>query len=56
MSASVLTIPVLLIMATDPAVGEMLPLNYVTATLIGWQTNSTFKDLMAVYKKKPKQD
>lgn len=53
MSASVLTIPVLLIMATDPAVGEMLPLNYVTATLIGWQTNSTFKALMAMYQKKP---
>ncbi len=56
MVASIITIPVLLIMATDPAVGEMLPLNYVTATLIGWQTNSTFKALMAMYQRKPKSE
>jgi hypothetical protein len=52
MIASVITIPVLLIMACEPAVAEMLPLNYITATLIGWQTNSTFKALMGMYGKK----
>lgn len=52
MIASIITIPVLLIMATEPAVAEMLPLNYVTAVLAGWQTDSTFKALMGMYSKK----
>jgi len=50
--ASVITIPVLIIMATDPAVRETLPLNYITAVLAGWQTDSTFKSLMGMYSKK----
>jgi len=56
MVASLITIPVLLVMACEPAVAEMLPLNFITATLIGWQTNSTFKALMGMYSKKPKSE
>ena len=40
-------------MATDESLKDVLPLNNVTATLAGWQTNSVFKALMGMYK--PKQ-
>ncbi len=45
--ASMIMLPVLLIIATDTSLHEVLPLNNVTAVLAGWQTNSTFKSLMA---------
>tara|TARA_R110000751_G_scaffold16709_1_gene52603 strand:- start:299 stop:625 length:327 start_codon:yes stop_codon:yes gene_type:complete len=54
MIASVLMIPVLLLMATDSSMSEILPLNNVTAVLAGWQTNSTFKALMGIYTAKVK--
>jgi hypothetical protein len=55
MAATCLSIPVILMMATDPVVNEILPINNVTAVLAGWQTNSTFKNLMGLFEKKSKQ-
>jgi len=55
-AATFLSIPVILIMATDPAIKDTLPINNVTAVLAGWQTNSTFKNLMSLFGKKPKSD
>ena len=54
MAATFLSIPVILIMATDPAIKDTLPINNVTAVLAGWQTNSTFKNLMGLFGKKGK--
>jgi hypothetical protein len=54
MIATFLMIPVLLLMATDTTMSEVLPLNNVTAVLAGWQTNSTFKALMGIYTSKLK--
>lgn len=52
---SIISIPVLLIMATDPIVANTLPINNVTSVFAGWQTNSMFRNLMSMYSKKPKQ-
>ena len=49
---SLIGIPVLLIVATDESVKDVLPINNVTAMLAGWQTQSLFKTLFAVYSKK----
>lgn len=56
MAATFLSIPVILIMAADPAIKDTLPINNVTAVLAGWQTNSTFKNLMSLFNKKSKAD
>lgn len=53
--ASVLMIPVLLILATDTSLKDILPLNYFTATMVGWQTNSTFKAVMSYGSSKMKK-
>jgi hypothetical protein len=45
---SAITIPVVLIMACDPAISEYFPLTNVTSVFAGWQTNSIFRNLMAV--------
>ena len=45
--AAIIMLPVLLLVSTDTSLGEILPLNNVTAVLAGWQTDSTFKSLMA---------
>jgi len=42
---SAISIPVILIVATDTSLKELLPINYVTALLAGWQTQSIFKSL-----------
>lgn len=47
--ATLIMIPVLLTIATDPSIKTILPLNYVTAALAGWQTNSTFIGVMEIY-------
>lgn len=44
--ASFIMIPVILIIATDTGVKDLLPINYVTAVLTGWQTQSLFRTLM----------
>lgn len=46
---SIIGIPVLLIIATDPSVKDFLPINNVTAMLAGWQTQSMFKTIFAVF-------
>ncbi len=50
--ATFLSIPVLLIMAADGAIAEILPINNVTAVLAGWQTNSVFRNLMTMFAKR----
>jgi hypothetical protein len=42
---SIIGIPVLLIVATDTSLHELLPVNYITAVLCGWQTQSLFKTI-----------
>lgn len=42
---SIIGIPVLLIVATDTSLNKLLPVNYVTAVLCGWQTQSLFKTI-----------
>ena len=46
---SIIGIPVILIIATDPVVKSMLPINYVTAMLAGLQTQSLFKTIFSIY-------
>lgn len=46
---SIIGIPVLLIIATDPIVKSTLPINYLTAMLVGLQTQSFFKTLFSIY-------
>jgi hypothetical protein len=52
MISSFISIPVILIMATDDSLKDLLPINKVTAVLAGWQTNSIFKSLMTLASKK----
>lgn len=49
---SIVGIPVLLIVATDKSIKDVLPINYVTAMLAGWQTQSLFKTVFAMYNRK----
>lgn len=49
---SSISIPVILIVATDTALEQLLPINYLTAVLAGAQTSSTFKWVVSVGKKK----
>lgn len=46
---SVIGIPVLLILSTDTSLKDILPINYVTAVLCGWQTQSLFKSVFSLY-------
>lgn len=50
--ASLIMIPILLIMATDASIKELLPINKVTAVIAGAQTQSIFNSLLNVYAKK----
>ncbi len=50
--ATAIMTPLLLIMATDSSIKELLPINNVTAVLAGWQTQSVFRSIMALAKKK----
>ena len=47
--ASIIMIPVLLILSADTSLKDVLPINNVTAVLAGWQTQSVFKSLMNFY-------
>lgn len=38
--ASIVAIPVILVICTDTSIKEMLPINYLTSFLAGWQTQS----------------
>lgn len=46
---SIIAIPVILVVATDSSIHEFLPINLVTAVLAGWQTQSIFKSVFAMY-------
>lgn len=46
---SIIGIPILLIIATDTSLKDILPINYVTAVLCGWQTQSLFKSVFSLY-------
>jgi len=41
--SSLVAIPVLLLIMTDTSISELLPLNYVTAFLTGYQTQSLLR-------------
>lgn len=43
--ASAVAIPVILIICTDTSIKEMLPINYLTAFLAGWQTQAFIRTL-----------
>ena len=47
--ATVIMIPLILIMAKTDLVKDTLPINNVTAVLAGWQTNSVYKSIMGVF-------
>lgn len=50
--AVAIMIPTLLIVVTDTSLSELLPINYVTALLAGYQTQSFFKSLISIGGKK----
>lgn len=55
--ASFISIPVLLLIMTDTSLGDLLPLNYFTAFLTGYQTQSFLRSFaMIAGKKYIKQD
>lgn len=43
--ASVVLVPIILIVCTDSSVKEILPINYVTAFLAGYQTQSFVRSI-----------
>lgn len=45
-----ISIPVVMVLISDPAVQTYLPLTYPTALLAGWQTQSMLKSLIAIGK------
>ena len=45
---SIIGIPVLLVIATDSSIQDILPINNVTAVLCGWQTQSLFKSVFSM--------
>jgi hypothetical protein len=49
-AATIIMIPTILIVLSDSPIGDMLPLNHITALLAGYQTNSLFKTLIDVGK------
>lgn len=55
-SASIIMIPVILLVLSDTALSEVLPINHVTALLAGYQTNSLFKTLINVGSTKYKKE
>lgn len=54
--ASVISIPVLLLLSADTALKEWFPINYGTSVLAGWQTQSIFKTLMEIASKRTKKE
>ena len=54
--ASLIMIPVILIVLTDESLKDILPINKVTAVLAGYQTQSLFKSLMNMYISRVKKD
>jgi len=52
LTATIIMIPVILVVLSDTSLSEILPINHVTALLAGYQTNSVFKSLIGIGKKK----
>lgn len=50
--ASCIIIPMMMIVCSEPAVSELVPITYVTSVLLGYQAHSFFKGVMDVAKKK----
>jgi len=50
--ASFVAIPVLLMIMTDTSLGDLLPLNYITAFLTGYQTQSFLRSFAQIAGKK----
>lgn len=50
--ATFIMIPVILILLTDTSMKDILPINKVTSVLAGYQTQSTFRTIMNIFKKK----
>lgn len=46
--ASIIAIPAILIVCTDTSLKDVLPINYVTAFLAGYQTQSLLRSLSAI--------
>jgi len=46
--ASVVSIPIILIMCTDTSMKDILPINYVTSFLAGYQTQSFLKSISSI--------
>ena len=47
-SASVIAIPILLTVCTDTSLKELLPINYLTAFLSGYQTQSILRYMVSI--------
>lgn len=54
--ASVIMIPVLLIVLSDDSLKDILPINKVTAVLAGYQTQSLFRSIMNMFGNRIKKD
>lgn len=50
--ASGIAIPAILVMCTDTSLKEVLPINYVTAFLAGYQTQSILRSVSRIVGKK----
>jgi hypothetical protein len=50
--ASFIAIPVIMIIMTDTSLKELMPLNYITAFLTGYQTQSFLRTLTNIFGKK----
>lgn len=51
-ATTLISIPILLIAASDNFLKELLPINNLTAILAGWQTQSLLKSIMGIYQRK----
>ena len=52
--ASIIMIPVLLIVLSDDSLKDILPINKVTSVLAGYQTQSVFKSIMNMFSSRVK--
>jgi hypothetical protein len=54
--ASLIMIPVILVVLTDSSLKDIFPINKATAVLAGYQTQSLFKSLMNMYASRVKNN
>jgi hypothetical protein len=53
--ASLIMIPVILVVLTDSSLKDIFPINKATSVLAGYQTQSLFKSLMNMYESRAKK-